>query len=100
MARNKQKTEEVAAELEKEFKVTTKCIIFDFDVSYEDSLLDVLQVQLEALSDISVLVNNVGCAYAGNIVSHPNEKIRSMVRTNIFSQVFMSKLVMPLLLKR
>ena len=60
-------------------------IIFDFNVPYTLENYGNLKNELEALKDVSVLVNNVGQASSDEISKSDFNDLNSMIQTNIVS---------------
>jgi NADPH:quinone reductase-like Zn-dependent oxidoreductase len=73
VARNKDKTQEVADEIKSNFKVETKVIVYDFNKTYTEETFIELDKMMRDLGEISILVNNVGVAWLGNTNLMPNE---------------------------
>jgi len=73
MARSKDKLDEVAAEISQQYKVQTKVIVYDFSkLGTQDSaeeLKNLLESETKDM-DISILVNNVGCAKFASLDTH------------------------------
>ena len=93
MARNQEKLDECAKELQEAYGVQTMCILFDFGtLSTEDSVKGLKALLDEKLADIdvSMLVNNVGTAYYGSL--HESKIWDSMKQINVCinSQTYMS----------
>ena len=73
MARDETKLDAVAKELREQHTVQTKIIVYDFsELSTQDSaqlLKTKLEVELKDI-DVSILVNNVGCAKFASLDTH------------------------------
>jgi len=94
ISRTLAKLEDMAQDVESNFKVQTKVIAAD--MSQED-IYDDIKVKLDGL-DIAVLVNNVGCSYDFpeffGEVDEPNF-ITKMIHMNCTSVAMMTKIVLP-----
>ena len=102
MARDNEKLQKVAKEINNQYKVKTKVVVFDFSkLATEESfrmLKDILSKDLPA--DVSILVNNVGVCKAGLFDRHTVWEIMRQVNVNINSQTYMTKILLPRLLAR
>ncbi|XP_035898800.1 very-long-chain 3-oxoacyl-CoA reductase isoform X1 [Anopheles stephensi] len=101
ISRTLSKLQDVAKEIETEFKVRTMVIAADFTSGGE--IYDQIQRQIENM-EIGVLVNNVGMSYANPeylLELQDNEKlIKNLLSCNILSVTRMCQLVMPGMVKR
>ena len=50
--------------------------------------------------DVSILVNNVGCTFFGKFEAHQIKDCMSQVNVNINAQTYMTRFLLPKLLKR
>lgn len=88
MARNAEKLDAVAKEISDAFGVETKVIVFDFSELASQESAEALKVLLEnqlANIDLSVLVNNVGCAKFATLDKHTIWDSMRQVNININS---------------
>lgn len=102
MARNQEKLDAVAKEIETEFKVKTKVVIFDFSTLTDETSATKLKEELEKLKylDISVLVNNVGNAKFAKLHEQSIQDCLRQVSINVYAQTFMTNFLLPRLLER
>ena len=64
VARNKEKLDAVAQEVQQEnTAIQTKTIVFDFSSNYSAEAYQTLFDELLQIDDVSILVNNVGVAF-------------------------------------
>ena len=103
MARNQEKLDAAAKELREAHKVQTRTIVYDFSQLSTQESAEELQALLDgALKDldVSILVNNVGCAKFASLDQHSIWDSMRMINVNINSQTYMSMFLLPRLLKR
>ena len=69
MARDSAKLEAVAKDIRTDFKVNTMVIVYDFSkLATPDSVQELEAILKKYLpSDVSILVNNVGCSKCGRL---------------------------------
>ncbi|KAM7536663.1 hypothetical protein Aperf_G00000088676 [Anoplocephala perfoliata] len=101
VSRSKDKLESVASEIEKEYKVKTKIFVADFGLG--DFPYSQLVSEIESLSSVSCLINNVGLSY-----THPDalatsqfltpEFIEKMIRINVITLTTLTRLILPKLI--
>ena len=88
MARNSQKLEKVATEIQNKYKVLTKVIVYDFGklstLESANDLKSMLNHELKDI-DISILANNVGEARVGNFHKRRTWDVMSQINVNINS---------------
>ena len=70
------------------------------DVTKEDSILQAIQVVVEAEGKIDVLVNNAGVGITGPIEETPTEEIRNAFETNFYGPLNVIKAVLPTMRKQ
>ncbi|EDW77325.1 uncharacterized protein Dwil_GK18149 [Drosophila willistoni] len=80
IARNEEKLQKVAKEIENESKVETKIIIADFAKGIE--IYDQLEMELDQLP-ISIFVNNVGMGLPGPVFKWNREDTSVILNTNV-----------------
>lgn len=70
------------------------------DVSEYEGCKKVFDEAIEAFGkNIAVLVNNAGISYGGPLHEVEPEQIERIIRTNLLSQIFCSKLVLPYMME-
>ncbi len=100
MARNKEKLENVAKDLQKiNPKIETRVIVVDFKESHKHETLQSLIPQFAGL-DVSILVNNVGTDVIGKYEEIPEKQELDMMIINIYPLVRLTKAIIPQMLKR
>jgi short-subunit dehydrogenase len=99
IARNEEKLNTVADEIKKLYGVDTKIIVFDFDDFYTKTKLEELYQKLRVFDKVSILVNNVGVGLTGNFNEFPEDKINSSINVNVVGLTFITKLLLPKMLK-
>lgn len=103
MARDQTKIDVVAKEIKDTYGVETRSILYDFSklASQESAqaLKDLLEAELKGV-DVSILVNNVGCAKYGSLDTHTVWDSMRQINVNINSQTYMSMFMLPRLIAR
>ena len=97
-ARRKEELERVAA-LAKE-RGCTEVFVLPLDVTNFDSHQGVMDSVLKKFGHIDVLINNAGIGQASLIVRTDMETYRKLFEVNFFSQIALTKTVLPHMLKR
>jgi short-subunit dehydrogenase len=91
-ARNEQKLNQLAAELQQEFGITAKVIPIDLSVSNSaQDLFDALQSGIR----ISLLVNNAGFDVYGNFYETDLAEELRMIQVNLVTLTQLTKLILP-----
>ncbi|CAD8075961.1 unnamed protein product [Paramecium primaurelia] len=98
IGRNANKMDQVCLELQG-FGVQTKFIVADFNNGYAVDFYNKIYEQLEYL-DISILVNNVGAAEAGQFEQMKMEDSFMMFRVNALSTLMMTRILINKLQNR
>ena len=81
-------------------KVEVKKIVFDFKEKNSPKEYENLGRELSTLKDIGILVNNVGIGSVRGFEDFSLEKLNELVSVNIMSQMMITRLVIPTMLKR
>ena len=93
----------MAQEIRDTYSVQTRVIIFDFSklatLESAEGLKALLDKELKDI-DVSMLVNNVGCAFFGDLKSHTIWDSMRQINVNVNSQTYMSMFMLPRLLAR
>lgn len=102
MARDQQKLEAVAEEIRSEFKVKTIVVVYDFSkLATLESVTELKVLLTRSLpTDVSILVNNVGCSKTGLLDRHSVWDAMRQINVNVNSQTYMTYLMLPMLLER
>ena len=85
----------------RESTVDVKTVVFDF--KYKNNPADYVELgkELEVLGEnIAILVNNVGVAYILSFQDFEFDMLNELVSVNIFSQLMLSRIIIPKMLKR
>ncbi|KAF2076906.1 hypothetical protein CYY_001809 [Polysphondylium violaceum] len=100
ISRSLDKLKKEAEEIERDFKVQTKVIAFDFNTNDNEKLSNLYKSFADL--DIGVLVNNVGISY-----EHPMyleelqvNSIESMINLNIRAVTLLTKFVLPSMVEK
>lgn len=100
LSRSPEKLADVAADIERRFKVKTRCVAVDFS---RDDIYATISKELADL-DVGTLVNNVGVSTPyPNYFSDPafSDSIYSdMLRVNMLSMVMMTRILLPEMIRR
>lgn len=103
IGRNPTKLESTAAEIRHRFGPGTvvRNITLDLDRSGPDEILSSIDHGIEGL-DVGLLVNNAGVAYSHPRFLHEteNELIETMIRVNVEAVVWVSRAVIPGMMRR
>jgi len=98
LSRSMEKLKAVAADIQSQYHVQTKCIAADYT---KTDIYEAISADLKTL-DIGVLVNNVGMGF-----EHPEffsnlaiDTIKDMVNVNMMSVAMMTRIVIPALLEK
>lgn len=89
--------------MREQHSVNTKVIAYDFESLSTQESAKLLQMKLEVDLkdlDVSILVNNVGCAKFASLDMQSKEDSMRQVNVNVNSQTYMSMFMLPRLLKR
>lgn len=101
IARNQEKLNNVKQSLESvNPQVDIKTSVFDFDVPYSDEIYSPLKQSLSQISDVSILINNVGAIAGGSFNEMPLSEMNKMIQINCIPQMVMIKYLLPSLMKR
>ncbi|KAL5106107.1 Very-long-chain 3-oxoacyl-CoA reductase [Taenia crassiceps] len=100
VSRNAEKLSRVSQELEREYKIQTKSFVADFA---EGDFYEALKREIDALSSVACLINNVGMSqfFAGPLASCEflnTEFIQRMIFCNTVSTACMTRITMPKML--
>ncbi|CAK66290.1 unnamed protein product (macronuclear) [Paramecium tetraurelia] len=98
IGRNAKKMDQVCLELQG-FGVQTKFVVADFNEGHTVEFYNKIYEQLEYL-DISILVNNVGAAEAGQFEQTKMEDSLMMLRVNALSTLMMTRILISKLQNR
>ena len=100
IARNKEKTEGVALEIQRyNPSISTRVLIKDFSKCHENGFFEDIHDQLKDL-DISILVNNVGTGDVGFFEKSSEKTLKDMISLNCVAIVLLTKTFIPKLLAR
>jgi 3-oxoacyl-[acyl-carrier protein] reductase len=98
VARNYEKTVEVAGQLSKKYK--TDCIGIKTDVSDEESVNNMVKQVLKKYSTVDILVNNAGiCKEAMPFENLPIGEWHKMININLLGPVNCTKAIIPIMKK-
>lgn len=98
VSRSKDKLDELAAELKREFK--TNSLVVPQDLTKPTGPANLLKKVEEAGETIAVLVNNAGALEVGAFVEMPTEKIVNLVNLNVAALTTLTSLVLPGMVER
>jgi uncharacterized protein len=97
-ARNKQKMDQLAAEVKKDFGVNTRVIAKD--LSLPESAQEIFDEVTEAGISIDVLANNAGLGLCGEFAKSDMNTNMHLLQVNLFSLTKLTWLFLPGMLKR
>jgi len=101
IARNKQKLEDVRAEMVQKFpKARLAYEIYDFNRNYNEKDIIELKERLIKYDDVSILINNVGVLKMDLLERIANEDINQMININCTSVAHITKIVAEKMNKR
>lgn len=102
MARSEEKLKLVSDEVIKiNDKIKVKYIVFDFDRKYTDTDLNELKEKLSSyISDISILINNVGFSNRVPYSDLPYDKMNSLINVTLQAPLWMTRIILPFMQKR
>mmetsp|Transcript_2600 Transcript_2600/g.3307 ORF Transcript_2600/g.3307 Transcript_2600/m.3307 type:complete len:237 (+) Transcript_2600:44-754(+) len=102
LSRNEEKTRAAAEKIAKTYNVETKSLVFDFShLSNENSVKDLESVLAQVKDlDISILVNNVGYLEFASFTMMQTKNILNMFNVNMHAHLFVSRAILPQMLKR
>ncbi len=104
VGRNLEKLNQVGKQLRQlNAAILTKTIVFDFStLSTQESveeLENLLRQELEG-KDVSILINNVGCAFYNKFENHSVWDCMQQINVNVNAQTYMTRFMLPRLLNR
>ncbi len=101
VARNAQKLEKRKAEVLEagRGKVEVKTVVQDFNVSFSERNYAQLIAEIKD-RDIAILVNNVGVMNVSDFHQFPQDKLLEILNVNMEATTFVTRLVIPGMLKR
>jgi len=94
--RNIDKMEHVKGECEKN---GAKCIIVQLDLTNQESITDAADKVISTFDKIDILVNNGGISQRSIATETPIEVDRTVLETNFFGAVSLTKKVLPVMVK-
>ncbi|CAH8494337.1 unnamed protein product [Schistosoma turkestanicum] len=100
ISNDEQQLQSVADRISREYNVKTRIVVADFT---KDNFHQIIKPQVEQLSTIACLVNNVGMQlpltfFAGQIDSPNEQSITNIIHCNALSTATMTHLVLPKML--
>ena len=102
ISRNEEKLKNASSALISKYpEGQVKYLVYDFDNSYTEKDIKILEEKiLSVCDDISILFNNVGVIHRAILTEMPNEKINSMVNVNVYGLVYTTKVVLGIMQKQ
>jgi len=98
--KNEELLNQTCVELTHHFpQLSVKKIVVDFSRSYEEGFFDKLMAEIGTL-EISILVNNVGLVQTGKFAEENEKMMRDLIHVNIFPATFLTKRIIPRMLRR
>jgi len=97
IARNKEKLNQVSADLKK-YNVST--FAYECDVSDKLQVNKISKIILDRFGSIDILVNNAGFAVYGSVSNLTIEEIESQMETNYFGMIYFVKNFLPSMLAK
>ncbi|KAL1130251.1 hypothetical protein AAG570_013189, partial [Ranatra chinensis] len=99
ISRNRDKLENVAAQIENQYNVQTKIILADF--SHGRSVFNHIESQLKGIQ-VGVLVNNVGkqYTYPMKVGEVSEQELWEIININVGATTLMTKLILPQMIER
>lgn len=87
--------------LQKEvLKYGVNCVIYTGDMGYYKNCVEFFNLLYKEYGKVDVLVNNAGVSYNGLLQDMKPEEWEYVIRTNLSSVFYCSKLVIPIMLRR
>jgi len=87
----------IVKELEK-YKI--KCLYHNCDLAFPDQIQDMVQMGLEHFGKIDILINNAGIQHVAKIEDFPADKWELIIRIDLISAFYTTKLVVPIMKKQ
>ena len=97
VARSKEKLDQVSSEIQK-YNVKSLCV--PIDVSRKKEVAEGISKILGTFEKIDVLINNAGIGVYGKFVEKDIRDMEQVVATNLFGTIYMTKAILPLMLKQ
>lgn len=97
-ARNKQRLDEVAGEINKSFPNSVKTFVADF--SDNAQVLHFAQWLLDKKMNIDILINNAGTFIPGSVHDEEKGTMETMMQVNFFSAYHLTRALLPAMMQK
>jgi len=86
----------IVRELEK-YKI--KCLYHNYDLAFPNQIEEMVQMGMKSFGKIDILINNAGIQHVAKIEEFPPEKWELIIRIDLISAFYTTKLVVPIMKK-
>ena len=97
LARRKERLQEIAGQIEKQFGSERKVVLVDGDVTDPDVRQRAVQSAVEQLGGLDILINNAGVGAMARVEDSTQETLRRIFEVNFFSLFELTQLALPYL---
>ena len=84
--------------LRRNIMLKLKQSFFDFNVFYTDEIIEKLKNSLSVFDHTSILINNVGVAFLGNLPEMTDKNLQNLLNVNTYSLWVVTKILLPKML--
>lgn len=100
VSRDEKKLKKVSSDLAEEFKIKTRAVVCDLGMVKSVAEYENLVVEKIKDLDIAMIFLNAGTSTPGTVCQISDRDIETQVRVNMLQPVYLTKALLPMLLKR